>query len=84
MGGVPEGNLWRTYGVLEVFFPPIGYILALKLLGYRDKDKEDIEALCQILQIQTLQQAQALVDQYVPNKAAQDVFGLEQTLDELF
>lgn len=84
MGGVPEGNLWRTYGMLEVFFPPEGYILALKLLGYRDKDKEDIEALCQRLQIQTRQQAQALVSQHIPNQAAQDVFGLEQTLDELF
>ena len=84
MGGVPEGNLWRTYGVLEVFFPPEGYILALKLLGYREKDKEDIEALCQRLQIQTRRQAQALVSQQISNQAAQDVFGLEQTLDELF
>lgn len=84
MGGVPEGTLWRKYGVLEVFLPPAGYILALKLLGYREKDKEDIEALCQVLKIRTRKQAQAVVDQYVPNEAAHDVFGLEQTLDELF
>jgi hypothetical protein len=36
------------------------------------------------LQIRTRQQAQALVSQHIPNQAAQDVFGLEQTLDELF
>ena len=79
-----EGFPKELYGVLEIFFPPAGYILALKLLGYRDKDREDIEALCQILQIQTRQQAQAVVERHIPNKEAHEVFHLEQTLDELF
>ena len=84
IGGIPEGTFWKNYGVLEVFFPPAGYVLALKLLGYRDKDRTDIEALCRILHIQTRQQAQAIVHQYVPNTEAHEVFNLAQTLDELF
>src|ERR1051326_2310742 len=44
---VPAGTLWRRYGKLEVFFPPKEYILALKLLAGRRKDRDDILALCQ-------------------------------------
>jgi hypothetical protein len=29
---VPEGVLWRCYGMLEVYIPGAEYILALKLL----------------------------------------------------
>jgi hypothetical protein len=44
-GQVPAGTLWRTYGVLEVYLPPEEFILALKLMAGRQKDREDILAL---------------------------------------
>ncbi len=81
---VPEGTLWRTYGVLEVYLPPKEYILALKLMAGRQKDKNDIAALCQELRIQTREQAQNLVDLYNPDKELQQLSGLDETLDEFF
>ncbi len=84
IGGIPEGTLWRNYGVLEVFFPPAGYIFALKLLGYRKKDKEDIEALGRILQIQTRQQAQAMVERHIPNKDAHDVYTKSGSIELMY
>lgn len=84
MGDLPEGTLWRQYGALEVYLPPAGYILTLKLLAYRDKDKDDIKALCRILNIQTREQAQIIVDQYVPDISTHDIFRLDETLERLF
>jgi hypothetical protein len=84
MGTLPEGTLWRSYGKLEVYFPPKEYILALKLLAGRPKDQRDIEALCQQLQIQTREQAQQLVDSYIPNKQLQHLNHLDETLDIFF
>lgn len=66
IGTVPEGVLWRTYAMLEVYIPPREYILALKLLANRTKDQNDILALCQQLNIRTREQAQEVVDHYVP------------------
>lgn len=83
-GDLPEGRLWKRYGVLEVYLPPAGYILALKLLAYRDKDKEDIEALCKVLNVLTREQAQKVVDQYIPDSSSQDIFRLSETLERLF
>jgi hypothetical protein len=83
MGPLPEGTLWRRYGKLEVFFPPEDYILVLKLLAGRQKDRRDIETLCQQLQIQSREQAQRLVDRYVP-KRFQQLRHLDETLDLFF
>ncbi len=84
MGTLPDGTLWRSYGKLEVFFPPKDYILALKLLAGRPKDQRDIVALCHQLQIQTRDQAQQLVDRYIPNKQLQQLNQLDETLDTFF
>ena len=84
LGTVPEGVLWRTYAMLEVYIPPDEYILALKLLANRQKDQEDIQALCQQLYIQTHEQAQRIVDRYVPEKEIQQLSGLDKTLRILF
>ena len=73
----------RRYGKLEVFFPPKEYILALKLLAGRRKDRDDILALCQQLQIQTQEQAKALVDHYIPDQEVQQLNHLERTLKYL-
>jgi hypothetical protein len=84
MGTLPDGTLWRSYGKLEVYFPPKEYVLALKLLAGRPKDQRDIEALCQQLQIHTREQAQQLVDRYIPNKQLQQLNHLDDTLDIFF
>ncbi len=81
---VPQGTLWRTYGPLEVYVPEEAYILALKLLAGRPKDRSDIQDLCSQLHIQTRIQAQKIVDQYIPNKQVQQINDLERTLDSLF
>lgn len=84
IGTVPEGVLWRTYGMLEVYIPPDDYILALKLLAGRQKDREDIQALCQLLHIQTREQAHQIVDRYVPEKQVQQLSGLDDTISDIF
>ena len=81
---VPQGSLWRTYALLEVYIPPNEYILALKLLAGRQKDRGDIQVLCQQLHIRTRKQAQQLVDQYIPNKQVQQINNLDKTLNLLF
>lgn len=84
VGTVPEGVLWRTYAMLEVYIPPDEYILALKLLANRPKDQEDIQALCLQLHVQTREQAQEIVDRYIPEKEVQQLSGLDKTLRILF
>jgi Nucleotidyltransferase of unknown function (DUF6036) len=81
---VPQGTLWRSYGPLEVYIPPSDYILALKLLAGRTKDQDDIEALCQQLGIRTRQQAQQIVDRYIPDKQVQQLNKLDKKLDAVF
>ena len=81
---VPQGTLWRSYGSLEVYIPPSEYILALKLLAGRQKDRVDIQILCPRLHIQTREQAQQLVDQYIPNKRVQQINDFDKTLNLLF
>lgn len=81
---VPEGTLWRRYGKLEVFLPPKDYILALKLLAGRRKDTSDILALCQQLEIQSQEQAQALVDRYIPDPQVQRLNHVGRTLKRVF
>lgn len=83
-GHVPAGSLWRTYGVLEVYLPPEEFILALKLMAGRQKDKDDILALSKRLKIYTHVQAQRLVDRYIPDKQLQQLSDLEDTLDKFF
>ena len=83
LGTVPNGVLWRTYTALEVYVPEAEYVLALKLLAGRQKDREDIRLLCQQIHIQTRNQAQQLVDRYIP-KEAQQINSLDKTLNNLF
>ncbi|GHO50942.1 hypothetical protein [Ktedonospora formicarum] len=84
MGTVPAGRLWRRYGMLEVYIPPRRYILALKLFAGRDKDREDIQALCKDLGVQTRKQAQNLLDEYIPDRRVQELNDVEETLDDFF
>ncbi len=84
LGTVPQGSLWRRYAMLEVYVPPGEYILALKLLAGRQKDRDDIDALCQQLRIRTPEQARQLVDRYIPNKQVQQINNLDDTLNFFF
>lgn len=84
LGNVPEGKLWRIFGKLEVYLPPEEYLLALKLLANRPKDQEDILALIQKLKVQTREQAQRLIDRYIPDKQLQQMNNVEDTLSDLF
>jgi len=54
------------------------------LFAGRPKDRDDITILCQQLQLWTREQAQSLVDRYIPNKQVQRLNHLDETLDELF
>lgn len=81
---VPQGTLWRIYAMLEVYIPPSEYILALKLLAGRQKDRGDIQALCQQLRVQTRKQAQQLVDRYIPNRQVQQINDLDDKLNNIF
>jgi hypothetical protein len=83
-GSVPAGRLWQKYGPLEIYLPPEAYIFALKLIANRRKDQRDIQALCKRLKVRTRQQAQQLLDIYIPNTETQQFFALPDTLEKLF
>ena len=85
LGGLrPETmELWAIYGMLEIYKPPAHFILALKLFADRDKDKPDIEALLQDLQIVTREQAQEILDRYIERKFQQE-YRVYLTLDKWF
>ncbi|GCE09696.1 DUF6036 family nucleotidyltransferase [Dictyobacter aurantiacus] len=80
----PGATLWHEYKKLHVYLPSKEYILALKLMVYRPKDMLDIEALLKQLQITTREQAQEIVDRFIPDTAWQDHYQFQDTLDELF
>ncbi|GCE23918.1 DUF6036 family nucleotidyltransferase [Dictyobacter kobayashii] len=80
----PEATLWHEYKKLHVYLPSKEYILALKLMVYRPKDMLDIEALLKQLQVTTREQAQDIVDRFIPDPAWQDHYQFQDTLDELF
>lgn len=44
------------------------------------KDRKDIQALCQQLHIRTRQQAQQIVDRYIPDKEVQQLNKLDKKL----
>jgi Nucleotidyltransferase of unknown function (DUF6036) len=76
-------TLWHDYPNLQVYVPSPEYILVLKLLAGRDRDEDDILALCKLLTIQTREQAQVLVDRYTTSQWQQEC-NLSATLDALF
>lgn len=76
-------TLWRDYSNLQIYVPNAECILVLKLLAGREKDEDDILALCEKLDITTREQAQELVDRYA-DRGWQKECVLEKTLDDLF
>lgn len=84
MAPEPEAKLWRKYKKLHVYLPAQEYIFALKLMVFRLKDLNDVEALRQELGVTTREQAQAIVDRFIPDRRWQEEYQLDDTLDELF
>jgi hypothetical protein len=84
MAPEPDAKLWQKYKQLHVYLPAKEYILALKLMVFRLKDVNDVEALRKELGVTTREQAQAIVDRFVPDRRWQEEYQLEDTLDELF
>lgn len=82
---VPTGKLWKRFGPLHIHVPPKEYILALKILAGREKDLADCEILLQKSRVKTREQAQQLLDQYIPART-QLVYiqEISQSLDFLF
>jgi hypothetical protein len=83
-GVVPPGTLWRTYGPLEVSMPSDDYMLALKLLAGRPRDTADIQALIGRLRLQTADEAQAILDRYIPDRQLQHLHQVPLTLQRMF
>ncbi|HLG60726.1 MAG TPA: hypothetical protein VKY19_02265 [Ktedonosporobacter sp.] len=85
LGGLsPQSmELWTTYGMLQIFWPPRDFILALKLFADRRKDRPDIEALLHDLDITTREQAQAILDRYIESRFQRE-YRVHLTLDTWF
>jgi len=78
-----ELTLWKAYGALELYMPPAQFILAVKLFGFRDRDYNDVQALLTVLNVSTREQAQAIIDCYIPRQAQRE-YRTQETLDDLF
>jgi hypothetical protein len=83
-GKIPTGTLWRQYGPLAVYLPPREYVFVLKLIANRPKDQRDISALCKHLNVCTRQQAQCIIDAYIPDVEIQQFFAIPDSLELFF
>lgn len=72
VGPIPEGTLWLKHGMLEVYVPEPQYVLVLKLLAGRDKDKKDIQVLLKRLKIREKSRVEQLLRQYVDKSMLED------------
>ncbi|GCF10905.1 DUF6036 family nucleotidyltransferase [Dictyobacter arantiisoli] len=79
----PEYAYWKSFGKLEVYLVTNRCLLAQKIMSYREKDLADVEALFLTLNIRSREQAQAILDRFVP-KVKQREYHLNETMDELF
>ncbi len=84
LGPAPIESLWKKFGPLEIYLPPKTYIFTLKIMAHRPKDIADIQTLCKELQIRTREQAQTLIDYYIPEAEIQYLLSIPQTLDNFF
>jgi hypothetical protein len=75
--------LFASYGILDVYFPSKENMLALKLTAFRPNDRGDVHSLCADLNIRRRDQAQAILDRFVP-RWWQEENRVPRTLRELF
>lgn len=85
-GAIPETRLFRAYRKLHLYVPvDLRYILACKFMAGRpDKDFDDISILRDKLEVHTISQARALVNQFFPDLYLQQLYELPKTLAMLF
>ena len=82
---VPDGKLWKRFGVLHVYAPASEYILALKITAGRQKDLEDCAILLPKTNIRTRKQAQQVLDRYIlPGGQQKNAESIENALNRLF
>ncbi|HUY79183.1 MAG TPA: hypothetical protein VMV29_20615, partial [Ktedonobacterales bacterium] len=60
------------------------YILALKILAGRRRDRADIRALCQQLGVSTRADAQRIIDTYITDQQIMGLNHVDSTLARLF
>ena len=82
---IPDGTLWKRFGPLHIYIPPREYILALKMTAGRPKDLDDCAILLPKTTIQTIEQAQELLNSYIlPEAQEEHAEQIEKSLDTLF
>lgn len=82
-GPLPKMKLWKRFEVLHVYLPPKDFMLAHKLIAAREKDEEDIQALCFQLGIDTRKKAQTVLDKYISREIQENHHAAEK-LDMFF
>jgi hypothetical protein len=82
---VPDGKLWKRFGLLHVYAPTSEYIFALKITAGRQKDLEDCAILLPKTRIRTRKQARQVLDRYIlPDGQQKHAESIENALDQLF
>jgi hypothetical protein len=86
LGDIPPHKVWKEYIKLVLCVPSdLSYILACKVIAGRPKkDYGDIEKLCSLLGITSIDQAKEVVDRYFPDHALQEFYDLSKNLNEIF
>ena len=82
---IPDGTLWKRFGPLYIYIPPREYMLALKMTAGRPKDLDDCAILLPKTTIQTIEQAQELLNTYIlPEAQEEHAEQIKKSLDTLF
>jgi hypothetical protein len=79
----PVRAYWKSFGPLNVYFTDNETMLVYKLMGFSPKQKPDVYALAQELQVSSYEEVKAIVDRLVSEKT-QEEFGVEETIEDLF
>lgn len=74
----PDRKLWKKFPGLHIYTASLEYLFITKIMANRSKDRVDIIALAEKLQISKLEDAIALVAQYVLEESL-----TEDLMDEL-
>jgi hypothetical protein len=67
-----------------VLIPPSEFVLVTKLIGYRDKDYNDVKTLLEQLQITERVQAFAVLFKYGVDEETQREYFVDDALDNFF
>ena len=62
----PATRMWAQYPGLRIFVPTTDYIFAMKADAARPEDRDDLLVLKRTLGLETLHEALAIVEQYIP------------------